>query len=960
MADKMEHEFTFKGKPSVKNNVQPSKEDLAFIESIEKKYEKNTAIKSEDITKYFEITKTQIRSKLLKDVLSIGNVWVKKRDGVYGQGVQNIKETPKDPNRRKKSVQEAFKKAIESAMETTKQLREESVSISEAKQEVAQEENLAKELVDISSKNQELADTNAKATEDLVSKSQNVADILNNAQQADISKPKKKRATPKNKSTKEPIQETKPNVQETEQTNQNTNTEKLPTDIGSAKVKFSSDYLYKDVRTVDQWLEKKFEQDKTTNAEYRENPDTQAVRLKSLDSLLRIMQNPSYKTDTDNMMAGFLPEIETEASHKDILDYIKNKTISLIKQESLKQVRNLPLFEDAISKKDPIEEAQRKEQERQAKIKAQEEAARKAIEEAINPITDSIEELLGDQASTGTPSSGGGSSKPPKTPKGFDNGGDDGDDDDDSNYYDSDEEYNPKRYLKAQIENLQRSFNAKLFGEKESTLFSSLQKAFDRGSRTEDLDELEKVIDQETRLQSKILKDFETSNQNTANLLEAKTKEMLIREQGKDEESQDPRLIKWLETRLQEIKDVREATTKQYEDIQKSIESEIRQSATRGFASGTIERDIKKLEQDAKDEEKILAKYNKEFSKYVSNEYDRLAKEQAFEATKSYIDQNKGKMSSEELTKKARKLFDREYATYIQNTPQEPELTSEQIVSAYEQGEGSFSKDAFKVKNAPKGFGEKSKYDPTQEDYITPDKRSIPELVEDPAAKSRLKNNLMVWGAIKGTLGPVASASASSNASGQGTVSGVASNASAGAFALSAIGKAGPYGTLIAASLQTVSILGEIADNTAKNVEAFSPEVLMAGVENKLLRLNQNIAIGNEKGTKLAEYQRSQGTLSRQMYELGVEFFSILQPFIVIVVEFINIMLAFINLIATMGSTVIGIFDPVLTPFMKFLRDSSEGWQIVINFLKGRKDNSVPNYTEEFMKNDPRQNITHV
>ena len=1002
----MEHNFTFKGKPSVQADFQPSKEDLEYIDSIEKKYAKNKTITSEEIVKYFDVTKTKIRSALLNDVLSKHNTYVDRRAGVKGPGLSTVKETKNDPNRRKKSIQDAFNKAIEEAMQRTKQLREASVTIAQAKQETVKESEIEstkdeydaaymKELEALEQKWESMKNVQGFGfgTEDLphpstVSRNDWLKEYMPylikglpdfKFDEDDYSKLSSAFGNDNPFAPDSPLMKLmekyaiqtemhdinwSEGIRELFEDKSEATKMMLEQIAKEAEVELDRDIIsdpidFKPLATAfTKYLPKYLENLPTENSDIKRLLDTSEAILDPLEFAIKTWEKHQVKEKPKSTKKK--PKTKATAITKqEVTKESEQSPIETPEQTSVEEsVQGMPLFEEAAKTYDPIEDARSKEEERQKKLKAQEDADRKAIEDAIKPVTNDIIESLNNQMPvTPTSSGGGGGSgkKPPKTAKGSDDDG--GDDEGDSNYFDDDGTYNPRRYFKAQVENLQRSFDAKLFGEKESTYFSSLQKVFDRASRTEDYDELEKLIEQETRLQSKILKDFETSNQNTANLLQAKAEEMIIRESNAKEEDRDTELIAWLENRLQEIKDVREATTSEYERIQRAIQTEIRNSAMKGFASGSIERDIRKLEQEAKDEEKILSKFNREFNKYVTAENQRLASEQAFEASKSFIDANKGKMPQEELLGKARKLFDKEFATYMQTASTEPELTTEQIVEKYQEGEGSFQQDAFKVKNAPSGFGQKSKYDPTKDDYIAPDRRSLTELAKDDSERQRIKKNLAVWGTIQGVMGPLNQAS--KNTTGTGTVSGVMQNASAGAFALSAMGKAGPYGTLIAASLQTVSLLGEIADNTAKNVEAFSPEIIMANVESRLLRLNQNMAIGSSYGDKLADYQRSQSAISRQMYELGVDLFGIFQPFITFVVDVLTSILSVIGFIATVISLIASILDPILKTAGRFFRDTGEYIRRISNWLTGSKDQEIPNYTKEFMQNDPRQNFIH-
>lgn len=95
----------------------------------------------------------------------------------------------------------------------------------------------------------------------------------------------------------------------------------------------------------------------------------------------------------------------------------------------------------------------------------------------------------------------------------------------------------------------------------------------------------------------------------------------------------------------------------------------------------------------------------------------------------------------------------------------------------------------------------------------------------------------------------------------------------------SAIG--GGIGTAAGGMLaDPIPILTKIADNTAKSVEAFSPQVLTTRLDGQLEMLRLSISTADKYGSELAELQIYSNSVRQEMYKLGVEFLIAFKPFI--------------------------------------------------------------------------------
>ena len=611
--------------------------------------------------------------------------------------------------------------------------------------------------------------------------------------------------------------------------------------------------------------------------------------------------------------------------------------------------------------------------------------------------------------------SGGGGKKPPKTPKAPPTG-DDGEGDDGDGYGDSmegmpDSEYD--RVLKAQVENLQRSFSSKLFGEKESTFPSSLQRIFEAGRRTKDFEDIQKLIDKEVAAQTSMLKAFETSNQNTANLLEAKIKNYIDRESTIEKDSGksiDKEKLQWLYARLEEVRSVREKTQQEYNAIEASIGTQLSESATRGFAQGKVDRDMEEIQMQQKDEDKAVKQYQREFKSFVTKKYKELANIEAFDAAKTYVQTNMGKLPKNHLDAMAKIAYDKKFEEFMASVSFESELSPEEIMIAYQEGQGTFKPEAFRPKNAPKNFygatgttaqqsasggnqgtgqggsfnfgggsmgGGGSSGNPPigfgpGGTPIPPSRSNISMLVPNGGIDVQAIKNFKIAEASINAIGKTLVAASTKGGVRPGQIFGQASNtastiglagyAAQGAASMglasgatgAAGAVAGPVGLIVAGVTLSASYLAEIADNTSKNVEAFSPELIMTRVNNTLQNLSNNIDIANRSGQGLANYQQSSNLLSRQLYNLGVEIFDRVGPFIQIVIDALTIVVVLLRIVGVFTTLIYKAMYGFLEPLAEYSSRIAKSMTTLLDWLLGRAT-KLPDFEQEFMKNDPRK-----
>ena len=335
---------------------------------------------------------------------------------------------------------------------------------------------------------------------------------------------------------------------------------------------------------------------------------------------------------------------------------------------------------------------------------------------------------------------------------------------------------------------------------------------------------------------------------------------------------------------------------------------------------------------------------------------------------------------------------------------EESELTKEQILEAYKENKGTFPEETFRPKNAPKEFYEKPEPSkprtqggtpsgpsgpsgpgtpkgpggveppepPFNDQNIPPSKSNIsmllPENSVDIKAIKRLAlvqasidaiGKTLVAASTKGGVRPnqifgnASSAAMTTAKLGFGAeLAGAAGIAPASIGAAGAV--AGPLGLIAAGVTLSASYLSEIADNTSHNVEAFSPELIMANIDNSLQNLANNMDIANKRGSQLATYQESSNMLSRNLYDLGIELFSILRPFIELVVNVLSFIILLLRMLAITLEKILVVITFILDIVNTGFKESLKAARKIVRFFSGWSTTTLPNFEEEFEKNDPR------
>jgi hypothetical protein len=978
--------------------VSKSKSEAETKQSALEKYASGKSTSSQELLTELESSKVKV-SKELKSLMSKGALYVVKDEGFRGRAYESIKETRDHPRQNKQRMNERVSKALESLLQERSNTFAELATNTEAVQAPVVEEVQAPVVEEVQAPVIE-----TPVTEPVVAETPVIEQTP---------KPKSRSKKPKTKAEPSSLPETPDTFMEYAKAWR----KNLDTTLGREERPVTPE-LVKDLKeTIDQHAESAIKNNRVLGFQ-TSNPYYDELLMREIQ---KAVQTKGYNVD------------KVKRSSKQGVDYIGFDILGKTAVESVANALEKPelitkeveqAVQPVIEAKDDLFDYTQESPGKPAEpvVATKTKNAKKKLNDAI---VSNVEQAAQSAAeSINKAMSGDGGKKPPKGPKAPPTG-----DDDESGYGDNmyegaenDDEYNPLRTLKAQVENLQRSFASKLFGEKESTFPSSLQKTFEAGKRVKDFDDVQKLIDKEVAAQKSMLKAFETSNQNTSNLLEARIKDYIDRESSKEDESIDRQKIEWLYSRLDEVRKVREDTQQEYDAIETSISTKISDSATRGFAQGKVDRDIEELQMQQKDEDKVLKQYQREFKSFVTKQYKDLANVEAFDSAKTYVQTNTGKMPQRDVVAMAKIAYDKKFEEFMSSASFESELSTEEVMSAFQEGQGKFKPEAFRPKNAPKNFYGKPQQDEPPMDIqwdpmqggagggmmggsgsgmgggsgngssppigfgpggapIPPSRNNIgllaPSIGIDIQAIKRFKvaeasinavgQTLVAASTKQGVrpgsiLGNVSKAAttaglagyAASGVANLGLATGAAGIGGTTALAGAAGASMGPVGLMVAGITLSTSYLAEIADNTSKNVEAFSPELILSDIDNKFKRLVDNMQIANSRGDKLANYQQSSNQLSRQLYNLGVELFDQVEPVIRILIDFMSIVVVLLRTLTILGTLLYNAMFPFIEPLAKGVQIIAKGMTTLLDWLLGR-ETKLPDFEQEFMKNDPRK-----
>lgn len=185
-------------------------------------------------------------------------------------------------------------------------------------------------------------------------------------------------------------------------------------------------------------------------------------------------------------------------------------------------------------------------------------------------------------------------------------------------------------------------------------------------------------------------------------------------------------------------------------------------------------------------------------------------------------------------------------------------------------------------------------------------------------------------------------------APGPGTLIGAAVGAAAGSSIGQAIVAAiDPVGAMF----KIQGTLTEIAENTANQVQAFSPEIIGAKLDAQLLKLETNIDVAQEFGSSLAKIESSSAQLQNAAFKLGARVVELFEELIVHFLTVITIMLEVAGFLATIAS-IIKEIALLLSPAIQMIM--SAGAAILAWFTKNKtKTTRITDFTKELEKNRP-------
>ena len=601
---------------------------------------------------------------------------------------------------------------------------------------------------------------------------------------------------------------------------------------------------------------------------------------------------------------------------------------------------------------EPVEETTQKKPtvKPKSKKKVEQEAAREAIVEQIvsdaTSLLDDIASQVEAVASTGGPGKGGGGGKKGTGGGGDGEGGDSGGDTPDG--YDPNDPRSIDRYFKARVENLQRTLKTRTFGEEKSIIFSALQGMYEKASRVEDIQTLKSIVNSATRSQIKTLKTFATDIENQTNLLVAVAENELEKEARKEEPNKE--VLNFYENRLAELEEVRNKTAKVYSDSKQRIIVGMRDEAKKGYAAGESERLNKELERIRKDDDKIVEDYQKQYAKYMEDQYKKFAATRAEASAKSFIEENVGTMSKRKLMAKAGEIFDTEVSSLMAKMDIESVAGRLPILKAsYQQG-GEFVKKNFLNDYVAKYgrddfFNEVLMKDYQKEPILKPTKGGLSKFLPDDENKDQFHKNISRFIQIQEAMGPIVAATSDKGVTGSQALGGVAK----AAYATNT-----PQGMIVGAVVQATGYLAEIAENTGERIQAFAPEVLQAKLENKLDMLTRTIKTGQGSGSDFARYQRSSNVLNAQLFELGVQFYTSFGRGMELLLDTLSFIVVLVRALV-LGLGIIATPINIISGYVSWgFRKIVERIDALYNMFTGKNQVAVPDYTDELLKNRPQ------
>lgn len=271
----------------------------------------------------------------------------------------------------------------------------------------------------------------------------------------------------------------------------------------------------------------------------------------------------------------------------------------------------------------------------------------------------------------------------------------------------------PDPMLEARIQNFERRYKTGLFRQSEVQFMPSISRDLEaKASKARTPKELEKVIKDTIAIQTKNIKELLTDVSNSANLLGTTAQMRLERELGKEEPSEA--LIEFYQNKIDEVKAIETDLDTYSKDVTKRLSKEVTKTATEVYKKATSERTQTELKKRKVEEEKIVKKYESQFSQALKQELELVAKRTAFEQAQKFIDTEVARgVSKDDIMPEARRIYDATKKEVLSKTKVQSKLSREEVIGRYELQSKQFSKSDFvsEVTSMPSFVNEARKFE---------------------------------------------------------------------------------------------------------------------------------------------------------------------------------------------------------------------------------------------------------
>lgn len=515
------------------------------------------------------------------------------------------------------------------------------------------------------------------------------------------------------------------------------------------------------------------------------------------------------------------------------------------------------------------------------------------------------------------------------------------------------------------IENLSRTIESKEFKNYETQLRPFFDSLRDKSAKQTSIDDVNSLVENEVTKQLSNITDVETSLYNSIDLMIANVNEKFDKLSARAEKEKAsvesfPEFEK-LNEYQERLDGLRENVGAYIEGSVQKIKDSAVASATAGYDEGQTERLMKDAEKEQKRVEKLVSSFNKDFQKYIDKQKEDIAKQYAFNTATNYLRSNK-----DATRQVASKVYKNAYNDFMQNV-QTPDhgLTDEEISTLFAATGGNLdpSKHGKNKVTPPPKFRDPNNLPPTTLDGYSKDPpdnnissldtgngsgggtgrigvhmimSEVRQAIIDPItnllaiptdlASAHLQH--LSWATTKEriqvpqlvrSMGQTTQHNTESVLGAAGaTIGGTMGAAAGGIGMLPGAYMGGAIGTAVgeAIPIETISnmvgYLYEIAENTSKQVEGYSPDLIQSNIDKQLAFLEENISIGQRMGSELAELNDATADLQLTFYREAIELMRPMLPNMILMVKLLTEIVKYINTIITILTTVVGTMFPAL------------------------------------------------